>query len=79
MSIVFFFQKRKISPTKRDEIMWLINKTLPSFTSPKRDTPTEPNIKIGPELLVNAISRSASALEQILWSYKLHTNFAQTG
>lgn len=46
---------------------------------PKRDTPTEPKIKIGPELFVKAINLSASDLEQTLFSYKLQTTFAPTG
>lgn len=48
-------------------------------TFPKRETPTVLKIKIGPELFVNDINRSASAFEQILLSYKLQTTFAPTG
>ena len=59
--------------------MWLINNIFPICTLPKRETPTEPSIKIGPELFVNEINRSASDLEQILLLYKLQTTFAPTG
>ena len=79
MSTLSFFQKRKTRPTQSEARIWLINKVLPRATLPKRETPTEPKIKIGPELLVKAIRRSASDLEQILLSYRLHTTLAPTG
>lgn len=59
--------------------MWLISKICPIFGLPKSEIPTEPRINMGPELLVKAIKRSASAFEQILLSYKLQTTLAPTG
>ena len=59
--------------------MCAINKIFPICAFPKREIPTEPSIKIGPELLVKAINLSASDLEQILLSYKLQTTLAPTG
>ena len=41
--------------------------------------PTVPIINNGPELLVNAINRSASISEQIFCSFRLETIFAPTG
>lgn len=46
---------------------------------PKREIPTVPIIKRGPELLVKVISLSASSLVQSPFFLKLVTIFAPTG
>ena len=68
-----------MNPTISAEIIWDINKIFPIWALPKRETPTVPNIKNGPELFVKAINLSASAFEQILFLYKLQTAVLPTG
>ena len=77
--VSLYFQNLKIIPTVNEANIWVINKTMPVVVSLKRPIPIVPRINRGPELLVNAIKRSDSALVKIFLFRKSHTIFAPTG
>lgn len=73
------FQNLNKTPTVKEASKWVTNKVRPIVVLPKREIPTVPIIKRGPELLVKVISLSASSLEQIPSFLKLVTILAPTG
>lgn len=73
------FQNLNITPTVKEASKWVTNRTRPIVVFPKREIPTVPIIKRGPELLVKVISLSASSFVQIPFFLKLVTIFAPTG
>lgn len=75
----FLFQYLNIYPTVKADNIWDINRITPILLSLNKAIPTVPNINKGPELLVKAISLSASVFEIIFFSFKLHTTLAPTG
>ena len=71
-----YFQNLKIIPTVMHANICVDKSNIPTCKSPKRDIPTVPIIKRGPELLVKAKRRSASMEVQIPSFLNLETIFS---
>lgn len=73
------FQNLKIIPTVKQASICVKNNIRPIVVLPKRDIPTVPIIKSGPELFVNVIKRSPSSFVQSPFFLKFVTILAPTG